>query len=149
MRSPSAVWDKRDAPLCAFGHMHIYLACGGVLAHLEYDADLRLTGWENQLDDLGPFNDVVSVATMHDVSASEVHAVYGSITSLIRSRGLFFNAEHLAAGPVRWTLTKTLAMIRRRSRPPRERWLQDITAGPALAALLRQTSRPSDPRLAR
>ena len=53
----------------------------------------------NTLGQTGPFDAVVSLATLHHFTSRGLAAIYADLARLIQPGGLLLNAEGLAAGP--------------------------------------------------
>ena len=58
-------------------------------------ADLRSEGWRAQLPDT--FDAVISATALHWLTAVQLASLYRQLSALLRSGGLFVNADHVAS----------------------------------------------------
>jgi SAM-dependent methyltransferase len=58
-------------------------------------ADLRSEGWRAQLPDM--FDAVISATALHWLTAVQLASLYRQLSGLLRSGGLFVNADHVAS----------------------------------------------------
>ena len=77
-------------------------------------ADLRGDGWSARLEDVAPFDAVLSSTALHWLDAGDVVKVYRHLAALVRPGGLLLNAEHLLVGPPGTRLTALTEPLRRR-----------------------------------
>jgi SAM-dependent methyltransferase len=98
--------------------------------------NLRADGWPSQLASDGPFDAVVSIATLHHFSSRELGGIYTALAELIRPEGILVNAEGLAAGRLDAPLTQRFNEVRRRGMVPADGFWEAIAANPALAEVV-------------
>jgi SAM-dependent methyltransferase len=98
-------------------------------------SNLREIDWTGALAGLGPFDAVLSVATLHHLPAREVRRIYGDLAGLIRPDGLFINTEGMIPSRPGSRLRAAPQRARLRNQPEPDSWWDDVAADPELASL--------------
>lgn len=100
--------------------------------------NLRESGWSQALKPLGPFDVVLSVATMHHFGKAELRSIFAELATIIREGGVFANTEGLASGAIHEALNQQMREVRRTGERQEMDWWDRIRAMPELAELLEQ-----------